>query len=98
MWAIKVAHEYKPLDPVPPNTTPPHNKRKDNSNIMEYTINLYQKARARRTFRVDQPVIQAEYISLLRNFLDDSDERKSEVPTLMFIIPEPLIISAVIFL
>lgn len=95
LWAKKVTHDYKPLDPVPPNTAPRTGTRKNNDNIMEYSCSLWSKARSFRTFREDQPVIEAEYIPLRRNLLDDGDFIESEAPRKCFIILEPLRISAV---
>jgi endoribonuclease Dicer len=93
LWAFKVTHDYKPLDPVPPNTAPrPPRKRTDN--ILEYSCSLFDKARQRRVFSVDQPVIEAELIPLRRNLLDDF-ETISDAPKRCFIVPEPLSISAV---
>jgi len=95
LWTKKVTHDYKPLDPVPPNTAPRTGTRKNNSNIMEYSCSLWSKARSYRTFREEQPVIEAEYIPLRRNLLDDGEFVESEAPRKCFIILEPLKISAV---
>jgi endoribonuclease Dicer len=95
LWTKKVTHDYKPLDPVPPNTAPRTGTRKNNNNIMEYSCSLWSKARSYRTFREEQPVIEAEYIPLRRNLLDDGEFVESEAPRKCFIILEPLKISAV---
>jgi endoribonuclease Dicer len=95
LWSKKVTYDYKPLDPVPPNTAPRTGTRKNNDNIMEYSCSLWSKARSYRTFREDQPVIEAEYIPLRRNLLDDGDFVESEAPRKCYIILEPLKISAV---
>src|SRR6202021_2593387 len=58
LWSVGVAHQYHPLDPVPPNTAPRPGTKKNNDNIMEYSCSLWAKARARRTFREDQPVVE----------------------------------------
>jgi endoribonuclease Dicer len=93
LWAIKVTHDYKPLDPVPPNTAP-RSAKKRTDNILEYSCSLFEKARQRRTFSIDQPVIEAELIPLRRNLLDDI-ETVPDVPKRCFIVLEPLNISAV---
>jgi endoribonuclease Dicer len=95
LWTKKVTHDYKPLDPVPPETAPRAGTRKNNDNITEYSCSLWSKARSYRTFREDQPVVEAEYIPLRRNLLDDGDFVESEAPKKCFIILEPLKISAV---
>jgi endoribonuclease Dicer len=95
LWSKRVTQDYKPLDPVPPNTAPRPGTRKNNDNIMEYSCSLWSKARSYRTFREDQPVIEAEYIPLRRNLLDDGEFVESEAPRRCFIILEPLKISAV---
>lgn len=95
LWSHHVIREYKPLDPVPPNTAPHRRARTNNDNILEYSCSLWDRSRKRRTFKEDQPVLLAEYIPLSRNFLDDGDYILSEAPTKCFIVPEPLKISAV---
>lgn len=94
-WSVGVTHEYKPLDPVPPNTAPRPGTRKDNSNIMEYSISLWQKARSRIVFRENQPVVEANLIGLRRNLLDEFGVPKDETPKKCFLIMEPLKISPV---
>lgn len=89
-----VAPQYKPLDPVPPNTAPrPPRKRTDN--IMEYSISLFAKARERRTFRENQRVFKANVVPRRRDLLDDTEVVESSVPTECYVIMEPLKISAV---
>lgn len=95
LWSVKVAPQYKPLDPVPPNTAPRTGTRKHNDNIMEYSISLWAKSRKNATFKENQRVFEAEYISLRRNLLDpyDIDNTKTPLPTKCYIIMEPLRIS-----
>lgn len=94
MWAVKVTHEYKPLDPVPPNTAT-RSARKNSSNILEYSCSLFKVARSKRTFSETQPVIEGEVIPFRRNFLDDHDDPATSGPTKCYVVPEPLTISAV---
>lgn len=94
IWARKVTHEYKPLDPVPPNTAP-RSARKNNSNILEYSCSLFKVARSKRTFSETQPVIEGEIIPVRRNFLDDRNYQSCSGPTKCYVVPEPLSISAV---
>lgn len=93
LWSIGVTKEYKPTDPVPPNSAPRHGTRKNNNNIMEYSCSLWAKARSRRTFEPDQRVIEARYISLRRNLLDEFDTQDDSVPRRCFVILQPLKIS-----
>jgi endoribonuclease Dicer len=95
LWTVGVNREYKPLDPVPPNSAPRKGTRKNNENIMEYSCSLWAKARSRRTFDPEQRVVQAEFIPLRRNLLDDFDGPEEETPKQCFIILEPLKISPV---
>ncbi|ATZ56090.1 BcdcL1 [Botrytis cinerea B05.10] len=93
LWSVGITKEYRPLDPVPPNTAPRKGARKNNSNIMEYSCSLWAKARAKRTFDEEQPVIEATYISLRRNLLDEFDGGELETSKKCFIILEPLKVS-----
>lgn len=93
-WSVGVSHELKPLDPVPENTAPRPGTRKNNDNIMEYSCSLWEKARSRRKFREDQPVIECQLVSLRRNLLDEHDI-VDEKPRKCFLIMEPLKISPV---
>ncbi|EDN98888.1 hypothetical protein SS1G_13747 [Sclerotinia sclerotiorum 1980 UF-70] len=93
LWSVGITKDYKPLDPVPPNTAPRKGARKNNSNIMEYSCSLWAKARTRRTFDEEQPVVEATYISLRRNLLDEFDTGEVETPKKCFVILEPLKVS-----
>ncbi|RAL61167.1 hypothetical protein DID88_010506 [Monilinia fructigena] len=93
LWSVGITKEYKPLDPVPPDTAPRKGTRKNNSNIMEYSCSLWAKSRKRRTFEIEQPVIEATYISLRRNLLDEFDGAEVESSKKCFVILEPLKVS-----
>ena len=95
LWTIGIAHQYKALDPIPANSPPRKAARKNNDNIMEYSCSLWPKARARRSFDENQPVIEARYISLRRNLLDEFDGYEVEELKKCFIILEPLKVSPV---
>jgi endoribonuclease Dicer len=97
LWTVGVAPQYKPLDPVPPNSAPRMGTRKNNDNIMEYSCSLWAKARARRTFDPNQRVFEAQLISLRRNLLDEFDSTEAETPKKCFVILETLRISPVRF-
>ncbi|KAI9742680.1 MAG: Dicer-like protein 1 [Claussenomyces sp. TS43310] len=92
-WSLRIADEYKPLDPVPANVPRRKDKRRNTDNIMEYSCSLWRKSRAHHTFRVDQPVIEAELIPLGREYLDEGRRSMMQTPKQCFIIPEPLMIS-----
>ena len=98
LWSIGLASQYKPLDPVPTNSAARKGtkmrKEEYNKNIMEYSISLFSKARAKRVFDPDQPVVQATLVSLNRNFLDEFDATVDR-PKGCFVIIEPLTISPV---
>ncbi|ESZ93843.1 hypothetical protein SBOR_5784 [Sclerotinia borealis F-4128] len=93
LWSVGITREHKPLDPVPPNTAPRTGARKNNSNIMEYSCSLWAKARTRRTFDTEQPVVETTYISLRRNLLDEFDGTEVDTPKKCFVILEPLKVS-----
>ncbi|EKD17461.1 uncharacterized protein L3040_005064 [Drepanopeziza brunnea f. sp. 'multigermtubi'] len=95
LWTIGVTRDHSPLGPVPPNSAPRHGTRKNNNNIMEYSCSLWSKARARRTFDPNQRVVEAEFISLRRNLLDEFDTPEEEIPKKCFVILEPLKISPI---
>ena len=95
LWSVGVDNRFKPLDPVPLNSAPRPGARKNNDNIMEYSCSLWAKARARRTFDETQRVIEAKYISLRRNLLDEFDASEFEAPKECWVILEPMKISPV---
>ncbi|CZS96253.1 related to Dicer-like protein 1 [Rhynchosporium agropyri] len=93
LWTLGVTSDHIPLGPVPPNSAPRTGTRKNNNNIMEYSCSLWEKARKRRIFDPSQRVVEAEYISLRRNLLDEFDTPEAEVHKKCFVILEPLKIS-----
>lgn len=90
-FSIEVAPELKPSDPVPDGSA----AHKYMNSIIDYTVSLFSKSRARATWRIDQPVILAHRILHRRNWLDDWSEAEETVKTLSYICPEPLKFSAV---
>ncbi|KAI9770580.1 MAG: Dicer-like protein 1 [Geoglossum simile] len=86
-----VAPELKPLDPVPPNTA----SGKHMDNILEYSISLWKKARAKRQFAIDQPVIEAHRVLQRRNWLDEITEKEKASITRCYVCPDPLKISTI---
>ena len=90
-FSIGVVPELHARDPVPDGS--PAHKYMDN--ILDYTVSLFSKSRARATFKEDQPVIKAHRVLHRRNWLDEWDEKEEAAKTLSYVCPEPLRISAV---
>lgn len=65
--------ELKPSDPPPKYAPVPKSRayRAGEQNIKEYSNSLTLQSRKRRQWRDDQPVVNAELLSLRRNFLDE---------------------------
>ena len=94
-WSVGRSDKYKALDPLPPDTPARSGTRRNNDNILEYSISLWAKARSRRSFAEDQPVVEAELISLRRNMLDEFGTMENEAPKKCFLVLEPLKVSLV---
>ena len=90
-YSIGVAPEYRPSDPVPEGSA----AHKYMNNILDYTVSLFAKSRARATWREDQPVILAHRVLHRRNWLDEWSQNEQSVKTLSYVCPEPLKFSAV---
>ena len=90
-FSVGVAPHLHPLDPLPEGCAP--HKYKDN--ILDYTVSLFAKSRARATWDHNQPVLEATRILHRRNWLDDWTVAEKEVKTLAYVCPEPLRFSAV---
>ncbi|KAI1470586.1 uncharacterized protein F4812DRAFT_469152 [Daldinia caldariorum] len=71
-------HDLKPTDPAPPgackNQAGMKATRNAPNDIWNFSISLWSKSRSRLTIRHDLPVIEAEYIPLRRNLLDELDK------------------------
>ncbi|KAH0547715.1 hypothetical protein FGG08_000205 [Glutinoglossum americanum] len=90
-FTVGVAPELKPLDPVPPNTAP----GKYMDNILEYSISLWKKARSKRQFSSDQPVILVHRVLHRRNWLDEVTQREKAAVSRCYVCPEPLKVSTI---
>ncbi|KAH0556704.1 hypothetical protein GP486_005507 [Trichoglossum hirsutum] len=90
-FTVGVAPEFRPLDPVPPDTAP----GKYMDNILEYSISLWKKARSKHQFSTDQPVILAHRVLHRRNWLDEITEKEKESISKCYVCPEPLKVSTV---
>lgn len=91
-----INEELKPSDPTPKGVPQPKTiaYKKVKQTIKEYSNSLSIASRKRRTWRDDQPVLNAELLSIRRNFLDEFYV-DNEVNGACYVIPEPIIISAV---
>ncbi|XXG98379.1 accessory factor associated with RNA polymerase II [Hypoxylon texense] len=77
-YTVRRRHDLKPTDPEPPGVPKGQTKRKARQNtqsdIWNYSISLWAKARSRLAVRLDLPVVEAEFIPIRRNMLDELDE------------------------
>ena len=90
-FSVGVEPGLKPSDPVPDGSA----AHKYMNNILDYTVSLFSKSRARATWRLDQPVLVAHRVLHRRNWLDEWNEAEKNVKTLSYVCPEPLKFSAV---
>ncbi|KAH8125046.1 hypothetical protein LI328DRAFT_156050 [Trichoderma asperelloides] len=89
-----INERLKPSDPTPDGVPQPKSAayRKVEQNIKEYSNSLSLQSRKRRDWSDDQPVVNAELLSIRRNFLDEyfiDDEGDRTC----YIILEPLVVS-----
>ncbi|KAL2352640.1 dsRNA-specific nuclease [Cryomyces antarcticus] len=80
----------KALDPLPEDAT----KNKYNDNILDSTVSLWAKARAKATWDLEQPVLEAEKVLQRRNMLAEPEDKETTLKTKSYLCPEPLKISA----
>lgn len=72
--------DLKPTDLEPPDAPSAKSSRKAQKkqsapdNIWNYSISLWSRARSKLTVRHDLPVVEAEYIPIRRNLLDELDK------------------------
>jgi endoribonuclease Dicer len=94
-FSIGVVPHLKPDSPVPVEAP----KNKYMNNILDYSISLWTKSRARAEsiWNLYQPVIEVEKIPFRRNFLAqvETDEKECVMQLKAYVCPEPLRISAV---
>lgn len=96
LYAVQVRKDLRPTDPVPTGVPEPRYRgwKSIERNIREYSVSIWTRTRASRVWKDDQPVVEAELVSLRRNLLDDFDEKREDAKT-CFVIMEPLRVSAV---
>ena len=90
-FSVAVERNLHPTDPVPSNAS----SHKYMNTILDYTVSLFSKSRARAKWRGDQPVIRAERILHRLNLLDEYSDKEKMVNTRSYLCPEPLRFSAV---
>lgn len=76
----------KPTDEVPGDAA----KHRHMNSIIDYSVSLFAKSRARATWCSDQPVIRAHRVLHRINWLGDFPEKDTMVKTRSYICPEPL--------
>ncbi|KAL8687466.1 MAG: hypothetical protein Q9218_006367 [Villophora microphyllina] len=89
-WSIKVRPDLRPQDPVPADAAP----HRYMNTILDYTVSLFSKSRKNVVWLPDQPVIYAHRILHRLNWLDEFLEKDKKVKTNAYVVPEPLLFSA----
>jgi len=91
--------DMKPSDPVPDGVVAPGHrawvKSCQNHDIYNYSISLWSKSRTVMNFNKDQPVVEAELLSIWRNILDNNIVDEDVESKRCFLILEPMRISPV---
>ena len=91
LFSQRVRYDLKPRDRVPADAA----SHKWMDDILNYSVSLYAKSRARATWRDDQPVLQCTRLLHRLNWLDEWNEKEKAARTAAYVVPEPLGISAV---
>ncbi|KAI0009988.1 hypothetical protein F4779DRAFT_579491 [Xylariaceae sp. FL0662B] len=96
-YTIRRRHDLKPTDPELPGLPKGQQGRKARreapADIWNFSVSLWSNARAKITVRDDLPVMEAEYIPIRRNLLDEFDKPK-DIARRCYLIFETLKISA----
>lgn len=87
LFTKAIAQNLKPSDPKPEDMAV--GGRKDALTILDYSINMFRKSKARRQWESQQPVLESVKIMHRLNVLADPSEAEQHVATLAFICPEP---------
>ncbi|GAB1318894.1 Dicer-like protein 1 [Madurella fahalii] len=92
-------HDLKPTDPVPEGIAAPGHRAWHTTckthNILNYSLSMWSRSRNHMALREDQPVVEAELLSIRRNLLDDNIGDQDLEPRQCFLILEPLSISPI---
>ena len=91
-FSKKVVPELKPKDPIREDA--PKTSKTVMDSILDYTVSLFSKSRARATWNLEQPVLLVQVVEHRRNLLDEfsRNEKRNDIA---HVCPEPLRISAV---
>ena len=89
-FSTSLLSDMKPQDPVPADAA----KGKWMDSILDYSVSLFAKSRAKVTWCPDQPVLLAHKVVHRLNLLDAWSEKEKSVNTVAYVCPEPLKISA----
>lgn len=95
-FSVSVDPELRPLDPIP-GSVDLQKKEKRAGNILEYSVSLWNKSKAKNqdNWRKDQPVMRAERLLYRLNWLDDFTEKEKLLKTRSYLCPQPFKFSAV---
>ncbi|KAK1759415.1 hypothetical protein QBC47DRAFT_437129 [Echria macrotheca] len=96
-YLLGLRRDLKPADLVPDGIIAPRHrpwKTCSTKDIYNYSISLWSRSREKMTFRYDQPVAEAELLSIRRNLLDENVTDEDLEPKKCFLILEPMRISA----
>ena len=93
-FSKKVVPGLKPKDPIREDA--PKTSKTVADSILDYTVSLFSKSRARATWNLEQPVLLVQVVEHRRNLLDELsvDEKRNDIA---HVCPEPLRISAVCY-
>ncbi|KAI0840705.1 hypothetical protein F5Y06DRAFT_285553 [Hypoxylon sp. FL0890] len=96
-YTVRRRQDLKPTDPELPGLPRKQGGKKAireaPKDIWNFSISLWSKTRSKLTVRHDLPVIEAEYIPLRRNLLDELD-RREDVQLKCYLVFETLKLSA----
>ena len=90
-FSTGIEYQLKPTDPVPGDVA---RNTKYMASILDYTVKLFSKSRARVIWQENQPVIRAEQLSHRLNWLDEFTEQEKKFRSNSYLCPEPLKFSA----
>ena len=90
-FSLAVEPGLKPHDKVPEDVA----KHKHMGDILDYSVSLFARSRAKATWLEDQPVIRAEKILHRLNWLNNFSAKEAAVKTKAYVCPQPLKFSAV---
>ncbi len=95
----RVRRDLSPFDPEPDGAPSPKHRAWTRSefprDILNYSVSLWSRSRARAAFREDQPVVEAEIVIQRRNLLDDRVHLDNAQTRLCYLVLDTLRISPV---